>query len=133
MALDAFLEAHRMPASPVCRLKALSCLHEVSDVQHRKKNHASAPVTCRVLCAISYLQSMQQQRLDEKLILPPSLCLSLSIPLTVYISVQHGVCVFLLCPRQKSPFVHLYMLMVHSPSSRNSGWEITPVQVSCQM
>ena len=85
------------------RPKALSCLHEVSDVRHTHthahkklpKQIMPAPVTCRALCAISYLPSMQQQRLDEKLILPSSLCLFLSVSLSVssclYLSVH-------LCP-----------------------------------
>lgn len=54
-----------------------------------KTNHANAPVTCRLLCAISYLQSMQQQRLDEKLILP------LSVSLAVSISIWQCLCAFL--------------------------------------
>lgn len=77
----------------------VACTRSVMSNTEKKRNHASTPVTCRVLCAISYLQSMQQERLDEKLILPPSLCLSLCpFPsLSVFLSIRASVyfpCVF---------------------------------------
>lgn len=116
------------------RPKALSCLHEVSDVQnnnkktHPKTNHANAPVTCRMLCAISYLQSMQQQRLDEKLILPHSLCLFLSACLYISVLLCQSVVYFSFC----------LFLVVNTcsrpPSSilTDSEHETISVQVSCQ-
>lgn len=47
-----------------------------------KTNQANTPVQCRVLCAISYLQYVHQQSLDEKLIYPPSRGWSLSLSLS---------------------------------------------------
>ena len=98
------------------RPKALSCLHEVSDVRHTHthahkklpKQIMPAPVTCRALCAISYLPSMQQQRLDEKLILPSSLCLFLSVSLSVCLSlpVSISLCICVrLCHISLSAFI----------------------------
>lgn len=76
----------------------VSCMRSVMSTTHTKTpktNHANAPVTCWVLCAISYLQSKQQQRLDEKLILPPSLCPSPSACLSV--SIILSVCLWHVC------------------------------------
>ena len=85
---------------------------------------------------------MQQQRLDEKLILPSSLCLSLSACLTV--SISQCVCVFFLfvsfCffyviegKRQyKNVFVYLCIVMIRFHSFTDIEQQITSVQVSCQ-
>lgn len=83
----------------------VACMRSVMPNTHKKTpktNHANAPVTCRVLCAISYLQSMQQQRLDEKLILTLSLsvCLSLCLYLSVLLClplVYFSFCLHLCC------------------------------------
>lgn len=85
IASGAFLEAYSLPDLTVTILSPkliVACMRSVVSTTHTKTpktNHANAPVTWWVLCAISYLHSMQQQRLDEKLILPPSPCPSLSV------------------------------------------------------
>lgn len=102
LALDAFLEALGLPALSSLTIFGpkllVACMRSVMSDTHTQKKLPKqimpAPVTCRALCAISYLQSMQQQRLDEKLILPSSLCLFLSVCLFLSISLCVCVCLF---------------------------------------
>lgn len=82
---------------------------------------------------------MQQQRLDEKLILPLPVCLPLCLYLylTVFMCLS---CVFLsvhlfLCSKSVkhcAVICYLYTAMIHSPRFPDSEQGILSAQVSCQ-
>lgn len=131
------------------RPKALSCLHEVSDVRHThtkktpKTNHASTGYMQGALC--NKLLTVYATAKTGWEVNPPFLTLSLSVclSLSVYLSVRlclslqyfsfclHQCCLNVRRMASRAYMsVHLCALMVSSPSLTDSEQEITLGQAS---